>query len=300
MDVRKFVLSYYESATEDFYITRITHPTEATKLHSHNYFQAYYVQQGRLIHHIEDAAAPLSTWDVFILPPDISHYIEADGEGLAFYAMSFMPGYFSGVHDGNKLIADFLQYLKSAAEKRIQPKLTLPNDDILFVDAVFKRILTEFQGSKKGKEELIRECVSVLISLFARIYFEQKSESLNTEFNRQSVIYCIEYIRNHSDEDISLDEMARRCTMSRTTFCTLFASIAGMPFRKYVNSCRIERAAKLIHSGEKITTASTLCGYSDFSTFYRNFRAVIGTSPTQYQNACTSGASEAAPDIADA
>ena len=286
MDVRKFVLSYYRTATKDFYITRITHPTEATKLHSHEYFQAYYVQQGHLVHHIDNASALLTAGDVFILPPDIPHYIEADGDGLAFYAMSFMPAYFAGVREGSKLVADFLQYLKSATEQRIQPKLTLPTDDVLFVDAVFKRVLSEFEGKKSGKEDLIHGYATVLISLFARIYFEQKVESLNTEFNRQSVMYCIEYVKNHSDENISLDGIARRCAMSRTTFCTLFSALTGTTFRKYLHACRIERAMQMIQSGEKITAVSERCGYGDFSTFHRNFKAVSGMSPKQYLETC--------------
>jgi AraC-like DNA-binding protein len=39
----------------------------------------------------------------------------------------------------------------------------------------------------------------------------------------------------------------------------------------------------MIRSGEKITTASTLCGYEYFSTFYRNFKEIMGIPPSEYQ-----------------
>ena len=283
MDVKKFVLSYYETATEDFHITKITHPEEALKLHSHEYFQVYYILHGKLIHHIEDMAASLSRSDVFILPPDIPHYIESNDDSLEFYSMSFTSDYFSGIRESNKLIADFLYYLKTSTEKKILPRLTLPTDDVLFVDTIFNRIITEFSDKKRGNEEVIKECASVLLSIFARIYFEQKSESLNTEINKHSVVHCIEYIKNHFDENISLSEMAKRATMSKTCFCNIFSSITGMPFKKYVNVCRIEKAAQMIKSGEKITTASSLCGFEYFSTFYRNFKNIMGISPVEYQ-----------------
>ena len=80
MDIKKFVLSYYETATENFHITKVTRPTEALKLHTHSYFQVYYILHGKLTHHIEDTYALLSHSDVFILPPDISHYIESDDD----------------------------------------------------------------------------------------------------------------------------------------------------------------------------------------------------------------------------
>ena len=283
MDIKKFVLSYYETATENFHITKVTRPTEALKLHTHSYFQVYYILHGKLTHHIEDTYALLSHSDVFILPPDIPHYIESDDDTLQFYSMSFLPDYFSGIRESNKLIADFLYYLKTATQQKILPKLTLPSDDVLFVDTIFKRIMTEFSDKKRGNEEIIKECASVLLSIFARIYFEQKSESLTTEINKNSVVHCIEYIKNHFDENISLSEMAKRATMSKTCFCNIFSSITGMSFKKFVNVCRIEKATQMILLGEKITTVSSLCGYEYFSTFYRNFVEIMGITPAEYK-----------------
>lgn len=283
MDVKKFVLSYYESATKDFHITEIENPTEALKPHSHSYFQVYCIVQGSLSHHIEDSEAMLSKSDVFIVPPDVPHYIKSRDGTVKFYSMSFMPDYFSGIRESNKLIADFLQYLKSATKNNILPKLTIPNDDVLFVETMFKRIMAEFYEKKRGSEEIIKECASVLISLFARIYFEQKDESVTTAMNKQAVVHCIEYIKNHFDENVKLSEMARRATMSKTCFCDIFSSITGMSFKKYLNACRIAKATRLIISGEKITTVAGLCGYEYFSTFYRNFKSITGMSPDDYR-----------------
>ena len=48
MDIKKFVLSYYSNATEDFHINEITKPGEALSLHNHEYYQIYYLKSGRL------------------------------------------------------------------------------------------------------------------------------------------------------------------------------------------------------------------------------------------------------------
>ena len=100
--------------------------------------------------------------------------------------------------------------------------------------------------------------------------------------------YCLvmseKYIKNHFDEDITLGEIVRRSAMSKTNFCTIFNSIAGMPFKEYLNRYRIERAAELIASGEKISVAGNCCGYNDFSTFYRNFKKYMKISPSEFAN----------------
>ena len=283
MDIRKFVLPYYQDATDDFYITRIDNPVDTLTLHIHEYYQAFYVISGSMIHHIGEETAALSAGDVFILPPNLPHYIEAEPGKVDFYALSFMPDFFRGIQQSHKLVADFLQYLTTTAPETIPLKLSLSNEDIIFAETLFKRIREEFKGEKTGKDAVIKSCVTVLLSLFARIYFEEQAQSLKLAANRQAVLYCIEYIKNHFDEPISLDEIAHRSAMSRSCFCKLFTSITGTSFKLYLNGCRISKAAELLKAGEKVSSVSMLCGYEDFSTFYRNFVKVTGVSPAQYQ-----------------
>ncbi len=282
MDIKNFVLSYYKNATKDFYISYITNPKEALKLHTHDYFQMYYVQHGNIIHHIKETEAKLSHGDVFIVPPNLPHYIEKKENEVAFYSVSFTSDFLLGIRESNKLIFDFLHYLSTTALESIQPKLTLPHEDIIFVETIFGRIKTEFDGEKTGKEEIIKECVSTLLSIFARVYFEEKAQLINVEYGKQAVMHCIEYIDNHFDEEISLGEIAHLSAMSKTCFCGLFRSITGASFHEYLNKKRIEHACEMILSGRKITTVASLCGYSDFSTFYRNFKKYMDVSPSRY------------------
>lgn len=282
MNVKKFVLSYYENATEDFHITRISSPKEALHLHSHNYFQIYYVISGRLTHHLENSTAELAAGDIFILPPNRPHYIEMHDGEVDFYSLSFTSDYYQNVKEANKLILDFLLYLQTEQTERIEPKVCLSYDDTIFTNALFKRIMAEFSDNKTGKNEIIKESVSVLLSLFARVYFEENASELIAGENRQLVMHSIEYLKNHFDEEITLSEIVRRSAMSKTNFCTIFNSITGMPFKEYLNRYRIERAAELIASGEKISVAGNCCGYGDFSTFYRNFKKYTGLSPSEF------------------
>ena len=282
MDVKKFVLSYYENATKDFHIARISSPKEALQIHSHNYFQIYYIVSGKVIHHLQNNTAVLASGDIFILPPNQPHHIETQNKDVDFYSLSFMPDYFQTAREANKLILDFLSYLQSEQAEKIEPKVSLSYEDMLFAGALFKRIMEEFVSNKVGKNEMIKETLSVLLSLIARVYFEENAVTLVAKENRQLVMHSIEYMKNHFDEEITLSEIVRHCAISKTNFCTIFNSITGMPFKEYLNRYRIERAAELIASGEKISVAANYCGYSEFSTFYRNFKKHMKISPTEF------------------
>ncbi len=282
MDIKKFVLSYYKNATNDFHITRISSPREALKLHSHDYFQIYYIISGSAIHHLENSEAKLSPGDVFILPPNQPHYIEILKNNVDFYSLSFMSDYYKRNREDNKLVLDFLLYLQTETTEKIEPKVSLSYEDSLFVKSLLDRIMSEFTHKKTGNSEIIKETVSVLLSLFARVYFEKNVDVLITKENRQLVLHSIEYIKNHFDEDVTLSQIVHHSAISKSCFCAMFRSIVGMSFKEYLNRYRIEKAAEMIKSEKKISVVGNCCGYNDFSTFYRNFKKYKGMSPSEF------------------
>lgn len=284
MDIKKLVLSRYTDATKDFHIIRITRPQQDVHMHFHDYYQIYFIRSGSLVHHTETAFAPLSYGELFIIPPNMPHYIEAEPDTVDFYSMGFMADFFMDGRSGNKLIADFLYFLKTATAKDIQPKFSLLHEDILFAETIFNRIMDEFSSDRPAKMEMIYEYASLLMTMFARIYFEQKTLSLRSEQNKETVMHCIAYIQNHFDEDITLDEITRHSAMSKTRFCSLFSEITGTSFKNYLNMFRIKKASEMIRTGEKLASVSTYCGYNDFSTFYRNFKKYMSVSPAEYQD----------------
>ncbi|MBE6643934.1 MAG: AraC family transcriptional regulator [Ruminococcaceae bacterium] len=282
MDIRKFVLSYYSNATDDFHINEVTKPKGALALHSHDYFQIYYLKEGKIIHHLENSSAELSAGDVFIIPPNLVHYIEPSSQQLRFYSISFMPAFIEDVCNGNKFVKDFIHYLEQLAKENIPPSLTLEDGDALFADTLVQKVMKEFTSDKTGKEALIKSAIGLLLSVFARSYFNEKCESIKIRSEREAIMHCITYVKNHLSEEITLLEIAKKTAMSKTAFCKSFNTVVGESFKKYLNRQRIENASRLIKSGECASVAARLSGYSDFSTFYRNFKRIYGVCPSEY------------------
>lgn len=54
-------------------------------------------------------------------------------------------------------------------------------------------------------------------------------------------------------------------------------------FNNYLNICRVKKATEYIKDGYKITAIYGLCGYTDFSTFYRNFKKIMGVTPMEFK-----------------
>ncbi|MBR2615349.1 MAG: helix-turn-helix domain-containing protein [Clostridia bacterium] len=283
MDARKFLLSYYENAAEDFHIHTLEEPKAALERHKHDYFQVYFVLNGRIRHYTDAASGELSAGDVCILPPALPHYIEVKSRPLRFFSLSFFPSFVQKLRGQSPMTDDFLSMLSAAPSERIQARVSLPPSDVLFAEELLKRIHLEFEEKRPGHEEMIRHGLGALLTLIARIYLEKNAESLSLEWKKETALHCIEYLQEHFDEHVTLSDMAKRFAMSKTGFCTLFKSVSGSTFKEYLTSFRVQKAVEMLKAGEKPGSVCLRCGFEDFSTFYRNLKKKTGMSPTEIQ-----------------
>lgn len=281
---KNFVLSYYNNSTEDFHIHKVTKSTEAQKPHTHDYFQIYYIIKGTLLHYVGSEHSLLTHGNMFIIPPKVSHHISPK-EDTEFYSFSFMPDFLGEKTKTNHLSINFLNSLISDNSKEVHPKISIFSDKIRYVESIMEHLLTEFEEKAIGYEETMRAYCIILLNMLARNYFENPENRALYDFenNRQYVLHCIEYIKNNFSENLSLDEMAMRSTMSKSNFCLLFSKLTGQSFNNYLNLCRINKSIEYINQGYKITSVYGLCGYNDFSTFYRNFKKIMGVCPKSYK-----------------
>ncbi len=283
MDIKNFVLSYYNNSVENFHIQKVEKAYEASKPHTHEYFQIYYIAKGSLMHFIGHNSSKLYQSDMFIIPPGVVHYISPEPDTV-FYSFSFMPDFLVETNQSSKLVSLFLRNLLT--EKNILPKVSIDSKDIFYIESVMERMLNEFNCKDFGFSEIIHSYAVLMVAVLARNYFEKNTLPEYFNNSKQFVLHCIEYIENNFTERITLDEISKRSAMSKNSFCELFYKLTGHSFNSYLNLCRIKKATEYIKDGYKISAIYGLCGYTDFSTFYRNFKKIMGVSPRKFKKNC--------------
>jgi YesN/AraC family two-component response regulator len=168
---------------------------------------------------------------------------------------------------------------------KIRPKVSIDSENIFYVESIMEHILREFCERPQGYDETVRAYGVILVTMLARSYLDTVKHPQPDFFenNKQYVLHCIEYIKNSFSDNLSLEEISKRSTMSKGSFCALFKKLTGRSFNSFLNLCRIQKATEYISEGYKLTAISSLCGYNDFSTFYRNFKKIMGVPPNEYK-----------------
>lgn len=92
-----------------------------------------------------------------------------------------------------------------------------------------------------------------------------------------------------------LDELARACAMSRTTFAFHFKSIAGVAPLTYLTEWRMRLAERALREGAApVAVVGQSLGYTSESAFSNAFKRVTGHSPRVYRNTARVSASHIA------
>ena len=92
----------------------------------------------------------------------------------------------------------------------------------------------------------------------------------------------IAYIRTHLTESLTLDGLASRFYLSKSTLCHRFKAATGFSVMDYVIHCRIRHARVLLGSGCGVQQAGEASGFGDNAHFIRSFRRITGMTPGQF------------------
>jgi AraC family transcriptional regulator len=93
----------------------------------------------------------------------------------------------------------------------------------------------------------------------------------------------IDYIHDHLDRDLSLNELAAIVQLSPHYFSQLFKQSTNTTPHQYVIRCRINRAKDLLTQGKlTIPDVAKIVGFVDQSHLHRHFKRLIGMTPKAF------------------
>ncbi len=93
-----------------------------------------------------------------------------------------------------------------------------------------------------------------------------------------------EVIQNNLYADLSLEELAKLCNMSLSTFKRKFTETYNESPKKYITRLKLERAKGLLRSSDaRVSEIAYDTGFDSVSTFNRVFKSHAGLSPSEYR-----------------
>ena len=139
-------------------------------------------------------------------------------------------------------------------------------------------------ASGKGqKSALFADQLSIAIGVHLVHHYGNGRTRTNDRgrgLSRRMEVLAKELIESRLDGDVSIDELAGVCNMSRSTFLRAFRETTGKTPHQWQMQQRIGKArALLLSSVLSLSEIAATCGFADQSHFTRVFSAEFGVTP---------------------
>jgi PAS domain S-box-containing protein len=100
-----------------------------------------------------------------------------------------------------------------------------------------------------------------------------------------SIAVVLEYIREHLDQPLRLSDLAEAAGLSPYQVSQRLEGLLGLTPKQYIRRCRIEAACHALEtSKESLSEIALACGFSDQSSFTRQFGQTVGMTPKVYRD----------------
>ena len=237
--------------------------------HTHNCSELFYVIDGQGQFLIEDQTYPVSPSDLVIVNPNVAHtevslnasplkYIVLGVEGLELTATN-------NDDNTNFCIINFKTH----------------KDNILLC---LQNMLTEIETKHPGYEIVCQDLMEILIVLLGR---QTNFSTILTPVNKKASRLCgstKRYIDAHYQDNITLDQLADVCHVSKYHLAHAFTEEYGISPINYLISKRISEAEHLLKTTDfSLSLISSTTGFSSSSYFAQIFRKQKGMSPTEFR-----------------
>lgn len=145
--------------------------------------------------------------------------------------------------------------------------------------------LMRIEQEEQGKQDFLRDrmleaAFLEFMVLFNRACLAQPKAFITTAVYHEKIVDVISYIQAHLTENISIDFLAETFYISRYYLMRQFKEATGYSIHQYINEKRILEAKRRILTGVPASKVCYDCGYSDYSTFARRFKEIVGVAPS--------------------
>lgn len=264
---------YYRDADIFCHHTLDTAPrTEDYSMHVHESFELYYFICGDASYLVEGTEYELRPHDVLLMRGSETHKTKINSAApYERAAIHFSPAIFSALDPDGTLLMPFTKH-------QLGQNNRYSEDD--FLSGRYKECFSDLDARRRETENRLFIISRMLVILTELQYAYRAKTDAGAIEHPGPASEIVSYINLHLFEEMSLDSISRRFYLSKSQLNRVFSRATGSPVWEYVRIKRLLAARERLLAGESAVNVCTECGFKDYSSFFRAYKARFGQSPS--------------------
>lgn len=268
-----------------FAIARLYNGEKTMDIHIHDCYEIYFSISGGKQFLIDNRVYKFEPGDIFFINQFESHYLsEVDQENHERVVISIFPEYLQRFSTDQTDLNYCFTYRDPVIGHRISLTQTERRQFLYFINKLAEE--------RSFGQDLVDQAVFVeMMTFLNQVFLAQCSrqtdlKQASVKVHHSQVDEILSYINQHLAEDLSIPAIASQFYLSDSYLHRIFKSTTGTTVNQYIIAKRIARAKVLLSEGHSVSETCGLCGFRDYSNFFKSFTKIVGISPRKYA-ACT-------------
>lgn len=241
--------------------------------HSHEHYELYFLLEGSREVFLQDKMFVMPPYSFCVIPPFCLHKTEGDGYRRININVS----------------ADLLkkEEIKFLDECAAAGALLLDKTQCGLLVSLLEEApsIRPIHGNlRKDYEFSVLKTLLYLLQKQRLTPLSEASATQGADTTDPLVLKLVFYLNENYKEEISLEKLAARFYLSKTTLCERFKALMRCSIMQYLLQIRLTKAKELLSStGENMEKIAEECGFSSANYFSLIFKKEIGVSPLNYK-----------------
>lgn len=246
--------------------------------HSHGHYEIFFLLRGSLRIIVEELDLNPVLGETLIFPPNCMHRVTHTDSSVPYerFYIYLSKEYLNAVSTEDYNFIAELDKLTAGKRCYFRPGEQAVQELVEQADEIIEAAMDTSPAAV-----LANRCRMTMYLIRLLGLLEQSiAETADSASSRMNDL--IRYINQNAAQPLSLDRLAEVFGISKYVLLHEFKDYTGMSIYQYILTRRVILAQQLIQQGAKPNQACEQSGFTDYTSFYRAFKARTGKSPNQY------------------
>lgn len=252
-------------------------PVDRVMAHLHDGCEIFWVLDDRTDYFVENHIYPAKNGDLLITRADeLHHPLVTPNVTYRRAFVQFQPQVFLEIEGGEQFLAPLL------ARESGQHNHYAPSEKEAKILGNIRQRLKSAQEREDGFGQILKMAALIdLLNVLGKLTKKETAPAMEGAISTD-LLPIIGYIRAHITSELSLDLIAQKFYIDKSTLCRKFKKELGITVLEYIRNKRIMIAREKLAQGASVKEACAVSGFNDYANFIRTFTKLTGFSPGRY------------------